>query len=298
MANRRIPSLAALRGFEAVARHSSFTAAAAELGVTQGAVSYQIKQLEAEFCTSLFHRKGRVITLTEPARRLLPVLQKSFRDIGTAVAELRSESAEPHLTVALSTYFAAHWLSRQLGRFCQQHPQIKLRLQHPEHSVNFGNSDVHMVILWHKADQLDRHEEEELLFTSDLSPVCSPRLQYAKQPIEAPMDLLRYTLLRDERTIEAWSEWFAAAGVKHLHPLNELTMNDPNVYIQAAIDGQGIALGDALISDDIALHRLIKPFSVALGGYGYFVTYPVGALKRPNVKAFRDWLVAETALER
>ena len=91
MANRRIPSLAALRGFEAVARHSSFTAAAAELGVTQGAVSYQIKQLEAEFCTSLFHRKGRVITLTEPARRLLPVLQKSFRDIGTAVAELRSE---------------------------------------------------------------------------------------------------------------------------------------------------------------------------------------------------------------
>jgi LysR family glycine cleavage system transcriptional activator len=293
-----MPTFAALRAFEAVARQSSFTRAAAELGITQSAVSYQIKRLEVELGTLLFRRSRRGILLTEQASRLFPVLQRAFTDIAKTAAEVRSHSGDSHLTVALSTYFAAHWLSRRLGAFCQQNPGTRLRLQHPESSVNFGGDDVRMAIRWHKADWVDPDLETELLFLSELSPVCSPRLRAAKNPVIAPQDLCWHTLLRDEVTFEAWSDWFSAAGIEKFHSMRELTINDPNVYIQAAIDGQGVAMGDTLIADEIALGRLIKPFEVALSGYGYFVTYRRSALKHESVRAFRDWLMAETATER
>jgi len=298
MANWRVPAFAALRAFEAAARQSSFTKAAAELGVTQSAVSYQIKRLEDELGTPLFHRSRRGIFLTEQASRLFPVLQRAFADIAKAAGEVRSHAGDLHLTVALSTYFAAHWLSRRVGAFCQQNPGTQLRLQHPDSSASFGGDDVRMAIRWQRADWVDPDMESELLFLSELSPVCSPRLLVGRNSVTAPQDLQSHTLLRDEITLEAWSDWFKAAGIAQFHSMRELTINDPNVYIQAAIDGQGVAMGDTLIADEIALGRLVKPFKVALKGYGYFVTYRLGALEHQSVKAFRDWLLAETAMER
>ncbi|MEA2780114.1 MAG: LysR family transcriptional regulator, glycine cleavage system transcriptional activator [Rhodospirillaceae bacterium] len=289
----RIPSLAALRAFEAVARNLSFTRAADELRITQGAVSYQIKQLVSELGVPLFRWDGRVLVLTEEARKLLPVVQRSFVDIGEVLATISRRRGDFPLTIALSTYFAAHWLSKRLGRFWQHQPGIRLRLQHPEFPVEFGTGKADLSIRWLKADWNDPTLRVELLFLSEISPVCSPSLQTGRPPLDRPNDLQKHKLLRDETVMEAWAAWFKVAGIDYRIPMHELSINDPNVYMQAAVDGQGVALGDTLLADEIALHRLTKPFDVYLSGYGYFIVYPPDALRRPNVKAFRDWLLTE-----
>jgi LysR family glycine cleavage system transcriptional activator len=287
-----IPSLAALRAFEAVARLGSFTRAAQELGITQGAVSYQVRLLEEEIRSPLFRREGRGIALTVEAQRLLPILQRALGDIAEAIAAVRPAAEdEARLTVALSTYFAAHWLSKRLAGFSQRHPAIKLRLQHPESTADFAEID--MAIRWHALDTAEPGLQSERLFAAPLAPVCSPRLRGGPLPLASPADLQRHTLLRDEVTREAWNTWLKRAGVAPPERIREVTINDPNVYIQAAIDGQGFALADSLVADDIALGRLIEPFDMKLDGYGYFLTYPRTALARRSARAFRDWLLAE-----
>lgn len=293
MASTRVPALAALRAFEAVARHASFTRAAEELRVTQGAVSYQVKQLETELGIPLFHREGRAIRLTGAGERLLQPLQRALADIASAIAAVAPGSGEPQLTVALSTYFAAHWLSKRLGRFSLQHPAVRMRLQHPESSARFGADGVDMAIRWHRADWTAPDLAIERLFLSPITAVCSPRLQAGPPRLARPIDIHRHVLLRDEVTREAWSEWLKLAGIAEPTPAREVTINDPNVYIQAAIDGQGVALADGLVADDVALGRLVEPFAPRLEGYGYFLVYPRDAALRPAASAFRDWLIGE-----
>jgi LysR family transcriptional regulator, glycine cleavage system transcriptional activator len=293
MAFARIPALAALRAFEAVARQASFTRAAEELRVTQGAISYQVKRLEAELGMALFRREGRSVRLTASGERLLPPLRRALGDIADAVAALSTAGAGPQLTVALSTYFAAHWLSKRLGQFSLQHSDVKIRLQHPESSARFGSDEVDMAIRWHRAGWREPELAIEPLFLSAIMPVCSPRLRDGPPRLARPADIRRHTLLRDEVTREAWSEWLKLAGVVEPLPGREVTINDPNVYIQAAIDGQGIALADGLVADDLALGRLVEPFAPRLEGYGYFLVHPRDASLRPAAKAFRDWLLVE-----
>lgn len=292
MASPPIPSLAALRCFEAVARLGSFTRAAEALGVTQGAVSYQVRLLETELRTPLFRRERRGIAPTAAGQRLLPILQRALADIADGIASIApGPEDELRLTVALSTYFAAHWLSKRLAGFSQRHPAIKLRLQHPESSASF--EDVDMAIRWHALDRTEPGLQSELLFAAALAPVCSPQLRAGPVPLAAPADLQHHTLLRDEVTRDAWSAWLKRAGLAPPEHIREVTINDPNVYIQAAIDGQGLALADTLVADDIALGRLVEPFDLKLEGYGYFLAYPRAALRRRSAQAFRDWLMAE-----
>jgi len=292
MAAPRLPALAALRAFEAVARHASFTRAAEELGVTQGAVSYQVRELEGELGLALFRREGRGIRTTEAAERLLPAFRRALAEIADAIAAVAPAGAEPRLTVALSTYFAAHWLSKRLGGFSQRHPTIRIRLQHPEFSA-FGADEADMAIRWARGDWKPRDLTAEFLFGASITPVCSPGLRAGPPRLVEPADIPRHTLLRDEVTREAWAEWWKLAGIAQPIPAREVTINDPNVYIQAAIDGQGIALGDALLADDIALGRLVEPFAPRLEGYGYFLVHPRDAPLRPAAQAFRDWIIGE-----
>jgi LysR family transcriptional regulator, glycine cleavage system transcriptional activator len=284
--------MTALRAFESVARNLSFTRAAEELGLTQGAISYQIKRLGREVGTPLFRWDGRTLMVTDEGRKLLPVVQRSLRDIGDAITAVSSTSGHISLSVASSTYFAAHWLSKRFGRLWQQHPGMGLRLQHPESPVDFAKVDL--AVRWLKEGWVDSGTRTERLFLSDMFPVCSPKLRRAKPPLLKPSDLHKHKLLWDEALMEAWAAWFALAGIGYPRPMQELSVNDPNVYIQAAIDGQGIALGDTLLADEIALGRLIKPFDLNLPGYGYFLVYPPDALRRGNVRAFREWLLEES----
>ena len=282
----RIPSLPALRAFEAVARNLSFTKAAEELRLTQGAISYQIKQLEREIGIRLFYRRrGHEIQLSSKAGLLLPTVQRAFAELTQSINAIRVESEAQPVVIALSTYFAAHWLLRRLGRFWRVHHSIKLRLQHPE---TVAAPDVHVTIHWRKEDWTDEGLVTDLLFVSEVSPVCSPSLALTK-----PKDLLRHTLLRDEVTNEAWTGWLKKAGLSDGDAMHAINTNDPNVYIQAAIDGQGVALGDDLIEDEISLGRLARPFNIKLKGYCYFSSYRPDVLRNPSVAAFRNWLLAE-----
>jgi LysR family glycine cleavage system transcriptional activator len=292
MRSDRLPALAALRAFEAVARHASFTRAAEELGVTQGAVSYQVRELEAELGLALFRREGRGVRATEAAERLLPSFRRALGEIADAIAAVAPAGAEPKLTVALSTYFAAHWLSKRLGGFSQRHPAIRIRLQHPEFSA-FAADEVDMAIRWARADWKVADLVAEFLFEASIAPVCSPALRDGPPRLVEPGDIPRHTLLRDEVTREAWAAWWSLAGIARPIPAREVTINDPNVYIQAAIDGQGIALADDLVADDVALGRLVEPFDIRLGGYGYFLVYPRDRPLKPAARAFRDWIAEE-----
>lgn len=294
MGSPRLPSLSALRAFELAARQLSFTKAAQELRITQGAVSYQICMLEQELGTRLFRREKRAVSLTDDARRLVPVLQRAFADIATGIASLSPSGAGKRMTVALSTYFAMHWLSRRLGGFWKAYPGIQLRLQHPETNIRFGEDEVDMVICWQPSGwQSTPDLKTELLFKAAVSPVCSPSLHKGPAPLVSPRDLRGHLLLRDEVTRDAWTRWLKLAGVDYPASLDEMTINDPNVYIQTAIDGQGLALANSLISDELALNRLVRPFDFELHGYGYFIVYRPDTLIRPAIRAFRDWILSE-----
>lgn len=290
----RLPSLSALRAFEAAARHLSFTKAAQELHITQGAVSYQIRMLEDELGAQLFVREKRTVVLTEGAYQLLPVLQRAFSEIAEGIASFSATSREVKLTVALSTYFAIHWLSRRLGRFSNVHPDIQLRLQHPETNVRPGIDGVDMAILWKGRDWTPEPGlTSQLLFTSAVSPVCSPTLLADLGSPTSLQGLRKQALLRDEVHYEAWSKWLKLAGFDDAGPTYDMKINDPNVYLQAAIDGRGWAMSDELIADEISLKRLVRPFELSLEGYGYFLVYRDDALGRPGVRAFHEWITLE-----
>ena len=295
MAAPRIPSLSALRAFEAAARHLSFTKAAKEIFITQGAVSYQIRTLEEAIGAPLFRREGRNVALTDEARQLVPVLQRAFEDIASAIAALSHNASKRGLTIALSTYFATHWLSRRLGGFWRQYPDIRLRLQHPETNVQLGRDEIDMAVFWKPIGwKAPAGFDEYLLFEAPVGPVCSPALPGGKGGIKNAADLHDHVLLRDDVTRNAWAAWYDLAGVDHPEKIFEMAINDPNVYIQAAIDGQGLALADSLIADEIALGRLIRPFDIMLPGYGYFFVCATNGV--PNeVRAFRDWIVDESS---
>ncbi|UTW08823.1 LysR substrate-binding domain-containing protein [Pseudomonas benzenivorans] len=290
----RLPSLSALRAFEAAARHLSFTKAAQELHITQGAVSYQIRMLEDELGARLFLREKRTVVLTEGAQQLLPVLQRAFSEIAEGIATFSATSREERLTVALSTYFAIHWLSRRLGRFSNLHPDIQLRLQHPETNARPGVDGVDMVIMWKARDWAPQPGlNSQLLFSSAVSPVCSPALFENLAAPASSQGLRKQALLRDEVHYEAWSKWLKLAGFDDAGPTYDMKISDPNVYLQAAIDGRGWAMADELIADEISLKRLVRPFDISLEGYGYFVVCRDDALERPAVRAFHEWITGE-----
>jgi LysR family glycine cleavage system transcriptional activator len=292
----RLPPLTALRTFEAAGRHLNFTRAAEELHVTQAAVSHQIKQLEEHLEVQLFRRLGRRLVLTEPGQALLPVLHDAFARIAQSVEGLNLRQQGGALAVTLRPYFAMKWLAPRLGRFWQVHPQIALRLHHSIEAVDFAREDVDLAVLWGSEDWPG--VEAELLMAGELTPVCSPALLEGAHPLREPADLRHHNLLHEE-SHDLWSRWLNAAGALEVDPERGTMIDDTNVRLEAAADGQGVALGWLpLLAEDFAAGRLVRPFEAALPNLGYYVVYPAGDLTRSKVRAFRDWLMEEVAGER
>lgn len=292
----RLPPLNALRAFEAAARHLSFKRAADELHVTQAAISHQVKQLEDHLHLPLFERSARGVKLTEAGRTLLPVLSDAFDSILQTVEGLGAARSGGALLVSLRPYFAAKWLAPRLARFWQAWPQIALRLHHTTKPVSFRGEEIDVAIWWGDGDWPNL--ETELLLPCDLTAVCSPELLQGPYPLTSPWALRWRTLLHEE-TDENWRRWLAAAGVADLKPRKQLFIDDTNVRLEAAIKGQGIALtGRELVADELATKRLVAPFATSLAGYAYYLAYPKGALVRPQVKAFRDWIFEEARADR
>jgi len=294
--SRRLPPLNALRAFEASARHLSFTRAAEELFVTQAAVSHQIKALEDWLGFKLFHRMGRGLRLSEEGQDYLPVLRDAFDDIENATARLMRAESEQRLTMSTTDSFAAGWLVQRLKRFRAKHPDIDIRVTTTDTPVDFARSDVELSIRYGTGPWPGT--ETIPLFTEEIFPVCSPRLVAGAQPLREPKDLRHHTLLHDDMPV-TWGNWLKAVGIEDIDAERGPSYMRSNFVIQAAIDGEGVALGRSrLVERELEEGRLVKPFALSLpSNFSYFVVYPLASKDRPKIVAFRDWLLDEAAMQ-
>ena len=298
---RTLPPLNALRAFEAAARHLSFTKAAEELGVTPAAVSHQIKGLEDILGVVLFRRLTRALVLTEAAQRALPALREGFAKLAEASERLRAQSDTGTLTVSVDPSIAVKWLVPRLERFQQLCPGLDLRLDANGELADFARDGVDLGIRYGGGQYPGLRAD--LMFAERVFPVCSPRLMQGPHPLRTPEDLRHHTLLhldwRVEETAPNWRMWLQAAGVEGIDPGRGPHFNLESMALQAAVEGQGVALVDSVISqDDVARGRLIRPFELTVSGrsgFSYYVVSPLARAEEPKIAAFRDWVLAEAA---
>ena len=289
---RRLPPLNALRAFEAAARHLNFTRAAAELNVTQAAVSHQVKALEERLGLALFRRLNRKLFLTDAGQAFFPPVRDAFDGLAAATERLRTGDSTGALTVSVLPSLAARWLVPRLGRFRVKHPDIDLRLDPTLGLTDFGREDVDLAIRMGGGDYPGLHTTR--LMGENIFPVCSPALLDGPHPLRGPDDLRHHTLLHDEVHGE-WRAWLKVIGVAGVDPARGPIFTDSSMLTEAAMQGQGVALGRGnLVGDALAAGRLIKPFDVSLPHkWAYYVVCPEARAERPKVKAFREWLLAE-----
>jgi len=288
---RRLPQLNALKAFEAAARHVSFTHAAAELCVTQGAVSHQVKALESELGIKLFNRERQRLIITEAGRDYLPAVRDAFDRIAMATERLAQRQSSGMLTVSTSPDFAAKWLVHRLGRFAEAHPEIDLRISAMMHHVDFAREDVDIAVRHGDGHWPGLHVTR--LCPEHLFAVCSPKLAAG---LPRPNDLLNLPLLHlDDRS--AWQAWFDAAGVTGIEAIHGPILNRASMLIDAAVDGQGVALArTALAAWDLIHKRLVRPFPVALPlSKSYWIVCPQATADLPKLIVFRDWLLRQAS---
>ncbi len=289
----QLPPLAAARAFEAAARLGSFTKAAAELGMTQAAVSYQIKQLEERVGSPLFLRQPRQIALTDTGQRLAPAISDAFSMIDEAYQAARS-GAGGVLYVSTILTFASNWLAQRLGTFQIAHPTLAVRLDTSVRMIDFAREDVDLAIRSGDGDWpgLVTHK----LLAADYTPMLSPRLAATIGGVKEPADLLKLPIVGPEDPW--WIEWFRKAGVTLGNEFGKgpgSTLGAQLYEANAAIAGQGVAiLTPAFFGPELAEGRLIQPFDI-LGndGHAYWLAYPEARRNVPKIKAFRDWILGE-----
>src|SRR5581483_8478734 len=294
---RRLPPLNALKAFEAAARHESFTRAAEELCVTQGAVSHQVKALELDLGVKLFNRERQRLVITEAGREYLTTLRDAFDRIALGTERLLQRQSSGVLTVSTSPDFAAKWLVSRLGRFAEEHPTIDLRVSATLHHVDFAREDVDLAV---------RHGDGDWpgldvvrLSAEHLFPVCSPKLLAGRSRPTRPADALKFPLIHvDDR--KDWARWLDAAGVHGAELSHGPVLNRASMAIDAAIDGQGIALArTTLAAADLISGRLVRPFAHELRlAKTYWIICPKATAMLPKIVTFRDWLLAEAASDR
>jgi LysR family glycine cleavage system transcriptional activator len=287
-----LPPLASIRAFEAAARHESFTKAAAELGMTQAAVSYQVKLLEDRIGAPLFLRAPRRVVLSELGKRLAPQVSDAFQRLEGAFGALR-RMAEGVLSITAVDTFATNWLVPRLGNFQLAHPDIAVRLEVSRRVVDFAREEYDIGIRGGHGDWpgLRAH----LLLSGEFTPLCSPGLLARFGPLKEPADLLNMPIL--DPGDDWWRVWFEKAGVRYAEPqcATGLSLELQSMFGTAAMAGQGVAiLMPAYFAADIAAGRLLQPFElVGCAGQGPWLVYPEERRNMPKIRAFRDWILAE-----
>lgn len=289
---RKLPPLSPLPSFEAAARLLSFSRAAEELHVTHGAVSRAIKSLEEQLGVLLFERDTRSVRLTPVGESYAYAVREVLERLALATAMVTARHLDSTLTVSTSGGFAGKWLVPRLYRFHQAHSDIDVRVSTTGKLTNFLGDGIDIAIRYGSGDYPGL--TAEYLTGEEVFPVCSPRLLEGAHPLRSPEDLRHHTLIRDTYPID-WASWLASAGVDGVNPDGGLTFDFYTFAVEAAIKGEGVALGRTLlVADDLAAGRLIRPFDHSLPARGsYYVVYPPAALRQRKVKWFRDWLFAE-----
>lgn len=287
----RLPSLNGLRAFEAAARHMSFTAAAAELNVTQTAVSHLIRRLESEIGLRLFRRQHRGLALTAAGQDYLPGVRTAFQDLRLATERLLRKEDEHVLTLSTLTSLAAKWLLPRLASFQDEHPDIDVRITTSTELVDFRTGEIDVAIRYGRGQWAGL--QSEWLMADELFPVCSPALLTGDNALRSPQDLSRATLLHTSAYGEDWQQWLTAAGLPLEKARRGLTFDLTLMTIQAAIDGMGVAIGrTTFVEADIAQGRLVVPFAMSLPtDAGFYLVYPPDKANTRKLTAFRDWLL-------
>jgi LysR family transcriptional regulator, glycine cleavage system transcriptional activator len=294
MPRRGLPLLSALPSFEAVARHLSFSKAADELCVTHGAVSHAVRNLEEQLGVPLMIRATRSVRLTPAGAAFAAEVRDALDRLAAARSAATGESAG---VVSVSTIdsFAARWLMPRMARFRRTHGDIDVRVATSERLADFTSDGIDIAIRCGGGKYAGL--TAELLMKEDHFPVCSPRLLKGRHRLRTPADLAHHTLLHDVFTAD-WALWLRSARVEGIDPHRGPTFLSSDHAIQAAVRGEGVVLGrSALVADELAAGTLVRPFKLSLpAGFSYYVVYPPRSLKRAHVKAFRDWLMAESAV--
>jgi DNA-binding transcriptional LysR family regulator len=281
-----------LRSFTVVARHLHMGNAADELNLSKGAVSYQIQQLESELGFEVFSRAHRKLRLTERGSLLLAVSKPLFDSVEREITRL-GRGERDRITIGMATYFASRWLSPRLMHFITDHPEIGLRIQPLIDLRDLHSHELDLAVRWGKGDWHDPGVEVEPIFTCPAMLTASREIgiQIEREGIETVV--MRQPLLHDRDGSQAWLDWFAAAGIEWSGSSDDLVIPDPNVRVQAVIDGQGIALYDFLVADEVDSGRLYQYRPVSLDAYGYFLVYPQQAASDSATRIFRDWIMRE-----
>lgn len=296
--SRTLPPLKALPDFEAAARYLSFTKAAQELHVTHGAVSRQVKSLEDYLGFRLFRRMNRSLRLTDEGQVYARTVGELLDALAEATRRLRTRDETGGLTVSTTYSFTSGWLVPRLGRFRALHPEIDVRLQADDHVIDFVRDSVDVAIRYGRGHYLGLTAER--LMGDDYAPVSSPVLLKGKHPLRRPADLRHHMLLHEEGAELDWRMWLMAAGVEGVDASRGPIFSHSVMAIQAAIRGEGVALGrTVLIEEELAARQLVRLFDLRLKTeMAYYIVYPPRSLERPKVRAFRDWLQSEASRGR
>lgn len=293
----QLPPLELLLAFEAAARHLSFTKAGAELFLTQSAVSRQIQALEASLGGRLFERRTRALLLTENGQRLFRTVQAVLGELQEATQKLRGAQAARTVTVTTMPGFASLWLIPRLNGYLQANPGVDVRISASSDLVNLERAGMDLAIRY---GVLSAMGEAPLLFGESVIPVCSPALAAdPARPLSRPGDLSRHVLLNLDNPQAAWLDWdiwLYANGAGGMKPASTLLFSQYDQLIQAATNGQGVALGRLPIVRRMLRDRqLVAPFKRSVpSARGYFLVRSARTGRKPEVAAFADWLLAET----
>ncbi|HEX9877284.1 MAG TPA: transcriptional regulator GcvA [Gammaproteobacteria bacterium] len=284
---RDLPSLNAVRMFEVAARELNFTRAAERLHVTQGAVSRQIKQLEAELGQALFRREGRRLVLTDAGEQYRGVVDEALAVIRQGTSRLRDHGRDSKLTLSVLPSFASRWLIPRLQSYQSLHPDLDLWLGTSYDPVDFTRpTEIDAAIRFGRGGWSGTHVEP--LVQERVAPVCTPDIG-AK--LTKPSDVLKFKLLGDKPPWDEWQPWLHSQGIRRAHDAPALS-SDFSIILQAAVEGHGVALArDLLVADDLRAGRLVRPFP--RGVYSafnyYFVCSPLRA-GEPHIRSFLEWL--------
>ena len=301
-AHRPLPPLDLLRGFESAARHMSFTKAGAELFLTQSAVSRQIQALEEFLGLALFERRHKALALTEAGQAYYRTVAAALGELREATRRLRETRTGHVLTVTTTVSFASTWLVPRLGRFRKEHPDTDVRITATHLVVDLDRDGVDVAVRDCRLDHVPLGAVH--LVGEHLAPVCSPayarEAKAAKKPLARPADLRHHVLLDLHDPTGrwpwlSWAAWLEARGIDELEPAGTLTYDQYDQVFQAALHGQGIALGRMTLADQ---HIRRKELAVLFGqaqsaGRALYAVVAKDAAERPVVKRFVEWLQRE-----
>lgn len=293
-----LPPLESLKVFESAARQLSFSLAADELCISKAAVSYQIRKLENTIDCALFRRSVRQVYLTDAGQKLLQTTRRLFDDLNQTLEQLTPENNSHDVYIGATTYVAMRWLSPRIAGFSERNPEVSIVLHHPVNSKDFKIMDVDLAIRWGACSgSFDKSCLLEM--PMPLFPVCSPKLlaRLVLGPEKNRLDRVQLAmppfdsipLLCEERSLDLWAEWYGEQSLPLDNPRRIIA--DANVRTQAAIDGQGWTMADALMQSELDSGVLVPVFEHRLEGYGYALVTSPGRYMNSRAADLAEWLI-------